>query len=53
MPIGALDNIVRIADLDYIGSSDSAEVDIKVIVPSEEPAGTRSSIVTFFAGRAN
>jgi len=40
---------ITIAHLNYSNSTDSAEVDVKVVVPPDEPFGNKTSTVTFTA----
>ncbi|MEM4358254.1 MAG: right-handed parallel beta-helix repeat-containing protein, partial [Candidatus Pacearchaeota archaeon] len=40
---------IDIADLKYKNESDTAEIEIKLIVPSDEPPGSRDSIITITA----
>jgi len=43
---------LAIANLGYTDSADQVELDIKVTVPSDEPAGAKSSTITFTASQA-
>ena len=44
--------VVAIVDLNYSDATDSAEADLKVEVPSDEPAGAKQSKITFEAKRS-
>lgn len=44
--------VTAVVDLNYSDATDSAEADIKVEVPSDEPAGTKQSKVVFEAKRS-
>ncbi len=44
--------VTAVVDLNYSDATDSAEADIKVEVPADEPAGTKQSKVVFEAKRS-
>lgn len=44
--------VTAVVDLNYSDASDSAEADIKIEVPTDEPAGTKQSKVVFEAKRS-
>ena len=44
--------VIAVVDLNYSDATDSAEADLKVEVPSDEPAGTKQSKVVFEAKRS-
>lgn len=44
--------VTAVVDLNYSDATDSAEADLKVDVPSDEPAGTKQSKVVFEAKRS-
>jgi len=39
--------VFGIVDLNYSDANDTAEIDINIIVPSNEGSGVRNSVVTF------
>jgi len=47
MPIGIVDPLISVINLNYSDSTDSAEIDINVTVPATEGPGARNSVVTF------
>jgi hypothetical protein len=49
MPTAA---VVAVVDLNYQDSTDSAEVDLKIEVPTDEPLGVRTSKIVFEAKRS-
>jgi len=44
--------VIGIANLNYTDSKDSAEVDLYVQVPPNEPPGFRNSTITFISSLA-
>jgi parallel beta-helix repeat protein len=50
--MSSTNTFVDIADLKYVDESDTAEVELKIKVPPDEPAGSRNSTITITAQSA-